>query len=73
MSGLRVAQDARLDRGNDGPGSRDREALAALAVRSTGPPGVQEIDLGVECVDPLNQEVRINACRARKKRRSEAG
>src|SRR5690606_1901635 len=50
----------------------DVETLAD-AVATAGPAGVDQVDLGAEGVDALDQQLGVNASRAREERRTEAG
>ena len=67
-----VVQIAVLDRGDDGAGGGDAEALA-FTVGATGPAGVHQEHLAVELIHALHQQLGINASRAREERCAEAG
>src|SRR5690606_13101678 len=70
--GLGADQGAGLDGGDDGPGGGDAEA-GAHAVTTTGPAGVDQVDLAAEGIDALDQQFGVYAGRAREERRAEAG
>src|SRR5450830_2125810 len=70
--GLSANQRTALDRGNHATSSRDIEALAN-AVAAAGPAGVDQVDLGTETTDTLDQQFSVFASRTREERRAEAG
>ena len=72
MLGLGADQGAALDRCDHATGGRDVEALAN-AVAAAGPAGVDQVDLGAEATNTLDQQLGVLASRTREERRAEAG
>jgi len=64
-------QRAALDRCDHAAGGRDVEALAD-AVAAAGPAGVDQVDLGAEAADALDQQLGVFAGRAWEEWRTEA-
>ncbi|CAI8841267.1 NAD-specific glutamate dehydrogenase [Pseudomonas sp. IT-P260] len=65
-------QCAALDRGDHRTGGRDVEAFAD-AVATAGPAGVDQVDLGAEAADALDQQLGVFTSRTREERCAEAG
>src|SRR5690606_1721572 len=72
MLGLCTHQRTALNRRDHRTGGRNTEALAD-AVAATGPAGVDQVDLGTEGLDALDQQLGVDAGRTREERRTEAG
>ena len=72
MFGFGADQGAALDRCDHRAGGRDVEAFAH-AVATASPAGVDQVNLGAEAADALDQQLCVFAGRAREERCAEAG
>ena len=72
MFGFNTDQRAALDRCDHAASGRDVEAFAD-AVATAGPAGVDQVDLGAEAADALDQQFCVFASRTREERCAEAG
>src|SRR3990167_657658 len=70
--GFGTDQRAALDRCDHATGGRDVAALAS-AVATASPAGVDQVNLGAEAADTLDQQFSVFASRTREERRAEAG
>ncbi|CAI8754899.1 NAD-specific glutamate dehydrogenase [Pseudomonas sp. IT-P171] len=70
--GFNTDQRAALDRCDHAASGRDVEAFAD-AVAAAGPAGVDQVDLGAEAADALDQQLCVFTGRTREERSAEAG